>query len=468
MNTELVKEKVKKEEVKECTFTPQLTARAKASRSFGRFLADQNNFLQRKKKSLADLTEIASPGIPKIDSNSILLATKKNRGASIHNHLYNSSKKTIAPTEEVKDQLKESTRITREKGDAIILQGFNKEFQRALDEFGLSSSDTVSFKEMLLILEKMRLLNDTESNVGETNGLVHRLWRELKPPKDTEASVKQLKSYIAGILNLSLSPDCCKAGRDFAPLYWNRQCNKQRKEAVCEFSFKPILCKESLVMAELLRKKGDRKVKRTVSSGNANGKVSSQCTFKPKINAYKRVDKSKIKREEPLNDLKEVDEDCKGAKDVHTVEELERLRTKRAKSSQSLLKVKKANKSEQGLSYKVKDIIGHKSTDMDEKSITPKKFGMNKNKSLSMDNQYKYAEQKEAKSPSKNTNLDIPKGNELEELEADREQFEDKSNTLLYIDVNLRGCKQRIVVYRDDTAHEVAEKFALENSIVAA
>jgi hypothetical protein len=420
VNIELVKAKVKKEEVKECTFAPQLTARSKASRSFNKFLADQSNFL-KKKKSLADRTEVTINRIPKINANSAILASKKYRDTSLHNHLYTHQRDV--------EQVKE---VLRSKADTIMLQGFNKEFQRALDEVDLNYSSIINFNEMLLILEKLRLIKDPTNNSRAVNELVSKLWSEIKSPKEDTAPIGMLRYYVAAALKLESVEDSKSAriAREYAALYWNRQSNKQQKKTSCEYSFKPILCKESLLIVEELKKKGTQSSK---NLDKQDKEMFKECTFKPKINEYKKVKRAKsinlYQRHNSLNRLGYKIVRDASPKMPFTIEELEH-----PKSQQKATK-RTNNIGDSELSYRVKDIIRQKSA-----------IGT--------------ISRKEVLSENKFSPLNI----RTESISDDSLSDKKEQEILLYIDVNLKGSKQRIVVYKGDTAQKVAEQFTLKNS----
>jgi len=365
-----------------------------------------------------------------------VLASKKHRNTSIHNHLYNTSKRSLVPVEESVEQVKE---VIRGKADTIMLKGFNKEFQKAIDKVNLSYSDVISFTEMMLVLEKMRLIKDVSNNSRTINDLLKKLWLEIKSPKEDVASIGMFKSYVAAILNIgTLEPSKnTRITREFAPLYWNRQSNKQQKEATCEYSFKPILCKESLIIAKELKKKGAQSSK---NLDKLHKEISKECTFKPKINEYKKLRRvNSINLYQKRGSLNRLG--YKIAKDASpkipfTVEELEHPKVKRTKSQQNYMK-KIRDTSDSELSYRVKDIIRQKSvTDIIDKKETLKK--------------------------SEFSQLNIRTENGNEDSLSDKKEKE----ILLYIYVNLKGSKQRIVVYKGDTAQQITEQFALQNSTI--
>eukprot|EP00826_Nyctotherus_ovalis_P014973 TRINITY_DN14219_c0_g3_i2.p1 TRINITY_DN14219_c0_g3~~TRINITY_DN14219_c0_g3_i2.p1 ORF type:complete len:473 (-),score=82.28 TRINITY_DN14219_c0_g3_i2:91-1509(-) len=435
------------------------------SRSFGKFLADQNVFL-KKKRSLIEVANVISERIPKIDGMSAMLATKRNRSGSIHKHLYNNSKKSILTNEETPEKLKKSVnenRMLKVKANTIMIQGFNKEFQRVLEESNLNYQSTITFPEMLLVLEKMRLIKTMDNNPKELRDLVHKLWLDIKLPKEDITSVETLKFYIAAILNIEHTSSEPKAkinrvAQEFAPLYWNRQTNKQKREVICEYSFKPILCKESLVIAEELKRKCEGKLKGALMSkdGSKLNKVfSSECTFRPKINAYKRpVHTSRLQKKanQPCSaNLKRAE--CKSTKALKN--SLEEQKTELIKTKMPVSSMR--SKSRQEESYKVKDII--KNAVETAKEIKQRGQPMNNHKEQTK----KLEDNAESKLWHKETNSRPETQNNRPSLIDKEQESENDLEVLLYIDVTYKGSKKRIVVRNGDTAKEVTERFALEN-----
>jgi len=438
INSELAKEKVKEEEWKECTFTPQLTTKAKSTRSLSQFLADQNNFLKKKRNSLIELTDITQNRIPKINNNSIVLAKKKNRPGSIYDHLYNRSKKSMALSEETVEQPKSAeniasiSKISKSGSNSKVIQGFNKEFERAVEESNLNYRETITFYEMLLILTKMRLIKGVNKIPKKIYDLIEKLWLTIKLSNEDLVPVNTLKIYIAAILKIEPQSSKDNIAQEYAPLYWNRKSNKEQREIICEYSFKPILCKESLIMADELKKKS--KIKE--GSNKKSKEVPNECTFRPKINTYKRSPlTSRLKeRVYKKNNLKEEE-----------YKKLEEPQRKNAKAKrQSSVKGTNTDKYKGESSYKVKDIMRQPSDN--EKTILHR--GLSENKP------------KEKLKPDNDLNEEaITKNNEPLNEEKDESQLE----ILLYIDVTYKGSKKRITVRNGDTAKEVTDRFALEN-----
>lgn len=302
---ELLRKACADKEVKECSFAPQVAQAAEKPRSLSKFLEDQEVFA-KKKEAAKPAPEEKIVGRPKVNKNSSLLVENKRSNEPIHDRLYEMAKKQhqtqkeeerkekemqerrskrkVAPSEDCKElrlyelavkKREEAERRQKQKkpkgpkkptSDPMLLQRFTKEFNATVLSLGLNKPN-FNKEEVKSILKAMRFT--PEEIRGEAETLVERLWTSLKTADKELAGRDLLMRHMGAVLGLALaSPEskqeafsAREVGRiagEYQLFAVNRKAKRAgngRKKQDEEASFKPVLCEESIKMAESYRQK---------------------------------------------------------------------------------------------------------------------------------------------------------------------------------------------------------------------
>ena len=223
----MLRQNLEEEELKECTFTPHVN-NSGSTRTLDEFLMDQQRFIKNKLNYSSSYKELTA--VPKINDKSSLMVPQKQR--KVHERLYMMHKKPLMIEEDEKLPVK-TTREKRElklyqlamekkakkeshvkeqpvkiepSEDPILIQGFRKEFARAVDNIDLFEEKKINLKGMEKILRAMHLTKESEfeSLNNRTNELTRKLWSILKLPDQELILISILELYIAAILNIKL------------------------------------------------------------------------------------------------------------------------------------------------------------------------------------------------------------------------------------------------------------------------
>ena len=474
INNELIKQDINHEENKKCTFKPNLSVHTTSPRTFDKFLKDQDNFLEKRKKNLTNLSKIKINAIPKIDCHSVLLANRSNRSNSVYNKLYESSRRKITDCDNLCETSIRTSRSLNPKLNSKVLQGFKKEFEKAVYEANLLNPKKVTFTEMISIMTSMRFVKDIDFNSNEISVLIKKLWASISSEPNDETPLSLLEFYIATIMNIKLEEidpliletintiNIKRVAQEYSILYWNRQSNKPCKEAICEYSFKPILCRESILMAKKLKQKCTKKFNGNIDESSENHKSNTfvnECTFKPKINTYKKL-------KTPQNYGKEgIREQFNSSKsNMYAIEEVQNELSEKDRDSINTNN-KLIHKSKSPETKKQNEIVLNKKVPMVTESplsICKTLCTMNKQQLRDKQSPLRFLTKS---SKTKDLQKENPKQIKKFDEKSIVKEVNEKSEVLLYINVNFKGVKKRIAYHNGDTAKNLAENFAIENGL---
>eukprot|EP00826_Nyctotherus_ovalis_P016808 TRINITY_DN14893_c0_g1_i13.p1 TRINITY_DN14893_c0_g1~~TRINITY_DN14893_c0_g1_i13.p1 ORF type:complete len:529 (-),score=142.82 TRINITY_DN14893_c0_g1_i13:183-1769(-) len=469
-----MKEKVSKDELRECTFVPNIS-QSFFKREARQFIMDKDAYSIRAKINLNKIIAKECPRFsfrPLIDSRSNLIANAKPRANTpVYQRLYElSSRGKGSPVENAKGESvklrrlggKEKSLVVRLYEDAKVRDVNLKSRRRALEKvpkkcysyvsdqhvvnkflkeftYCISSLNSnwekdpwIGFEEMKELMNRMGFTPvSANSDKEKYEILLNKLFTSLDEKDRGKINVEQLRAAIAAILNIALdskksTAEVHKLHKEYKLLYLLKKSNNTffYKQETPNKIKGPVKNRESVIrhVDSLMRIREKQERELTARRREEEEKELSECTFKPKINSYTRTSSNKNLSSFPV------------------LEEL---------SKSSKLKPKRnTNNSKK----KIQPTSGHKKAEavdpMTEKAIERMRKGRQDRERVrnmlerTTDTNYmRFNLEKQPPKPKPAEHTERPK-------------------PLLKIEVNIGDKIERVLVYRGDTAESLTRDFA--------